>query len=554
VDGEIDFTKYDESELVDAFSRIDPRRAPINHARLKERLIERGYVIYEGDLGGPGSAVPSADKLQALIGSTNPFECKVIFSQSSGPFRWLEPAHNEIGFVDSGALRADGIHLELSGRRSGVPGFFGSLFQLHVQLNWGSIVDVELDDSVVHLVYSPPNVEVRSITLWLPDRSAAERLVTILPKERTATFRPQLKAHVEFERQLLAQSPQTPVTVGLVAINVLVFLAMALSGQTLTEWGSNFGPYTTSGEWWRLLTALFLHGGVLHLVFNMWALASFGPLAERLYGSVNYLILYLVAGVAGSLASLSWRPDVNGVGASGAILGILGALLAAQLRGGESFPGNIVRPLRNTTLVFLGWTLYAGFSSKGIDNAAHLGGVAAGFLLGLFAARPITGERLSSRNELRRVIQMMSLGATLLVGGFYFAQRASASMVGEGLYWRTSRWFFAGEHAANVRFNTALHLAKSDTQNQTALADTLEKDVLPFWRMAADRLSAVELRSDSPHLARLERLQDISDGRAHAYERFLEGLRKNDAEEIEEAVKELDQVDQLASKPPESQQ
>ncbi len=554
MDGEIDFTKYDESELVEAFTRIDPRRAPINHARLKERLIERGYILRDGDLGGPGSAIPSADKLEALIGTRDPFECKVIFSQPKGIFRWLEPAHNDFGLIDSGNLSADGVHLQLSGRRSGMRGFFGSLFQRHVQLNWRSIFDVESDENVVHLTYYPSDVGNRSITLWLPDRSAAERLATILPKARTATFRPQLRAHVDFERHLVAQSPQTPVTVGLVAINVLVFLTTALSRQSLIVWGSNFGPYTTGGEWWRLFTSLFLHAGVLHLFFNMWALASFGPLAERLYGSVNYLILYLIAGVAGSLASLSWRPEVNSVGASGAILGILGALLAAQLRGGESFPGNIVRPLRDTTLVFLGWTLYAGLSSKGIDNAAHLGGAAAGFLLGLFAARPITGEGSFSRNELRHLIQMLPLGALLLVGGVYFAQRASASMVGEGLYWQTLRWLSAGEHTANGRYDAALHLAKADARNQAALADTLQKDVLPFWRLAADRLSAVELRSDSPQLARLERLQDISDGRAHGYERLLEGLRKNDAEEIGEAFKELDQVDQLASKQPETQQ
>jgi hypothetical protein len=244
--------------------------APINHARLKKRLVERGYVLRDGDLGGPGSAVPSADKLQALIGSCDPFECKVIFSQPNGPFRWFEPAHNEFGLIDSGNLKADGIHLQLSGRRSGVPGFFGSLFQRHMELNWRSIFDVELDENVVHLAYHPSNVGNRSITLWLPNRSAAERLATILPRERTATFRPQLRAHVEFERHLLAQSPQTPVTVGLVAINVLVFLTTVLSGQTLIEWGSNFGPYTTGGEWWRLFTSLFLHAGVLHLLFNMW--------------------------------------------------------------------------------------------------------------------------------------------------------------------------------------------------------------------------------------------------------------------------------------------
>jgi rhomboid protease GluP len=99
-----------------------------------------------------------------------------------------------------------------------------------------------------------------------------------------------------------------------------------------------------------------------------------GPLAERLYGSLNYLLIHLISGVTGSLVSLSWHPELNSAGASGAILGILGALLAAQLRSGESFPSNVVRPLRNSTPVILGWTLYAGFTTKGIDNAAHLGG------------------------------------------------------------------------------------------------------------------------------------------------------------------------------------
>jgi membrane associated rhomboid family serine protease len=168
------------------------------------------------------------------------------------------------------------------------------------------------------------------ITLWLPDSAAAERLATVLPRARTPEFRPQLKGYVEFERSLIARSAHTPVTVALVAINALVFLATVLSGSRLIAAGSNLGPYTTDGEWWRLLTSLFLHLGVWHLLFNMWALASFGPLAERLYGSANYLLLYLVAGVTGSLVSISWQPEVNSVGASGAIFGILGSLLAAR--------------------------------------------------------------------------------------------------------------------------------------------------------------------------------------------------------------------------------
>jgi len=551
MDGEIDYAKYDESELVDMFSRTDPRWAPVNYARLKELLIERGYIVRNGGLG-PGSAVPSAEKLQSLIGSARPIECKVSFGRTAGLFRWFEPSHNDFDFADTGTLVADGIYLRLFGRRAGLPGLFGSLFERKVQLNWRGIVDVESDENVVHFAYHTADTSDRTITLWFPDRSAAERLATALPKERTAGFRPQLKVHADFGRNLIAQSPKTPVTVVLVAINALVFIAMGIGSAgwfnpnpvAQIAWGSNFGPYTTDGEWWRLFTSLFIHFGVVHLLFNMWALAIFGPLVERLFGSLNYLCIYLFSGVTGSLASLSWHPEVNAAGASGAILGILGALLAAQLRGGESFPSNIVRPLRNTTLVFLGWTMYAGFTSKGIDNAAHLGGLTAGFLIGLAAARPITGASSYSRSDLRRLIQMAPAGAVLLAGGFYFAQRASASMAGEGLYWRTVHWVAVGEPATNRKYNAALAAAKTD-KNFVALAKSLENDVLPFWRDASDRLSAIDLSPDSPDLTTLNLLQDMSDRRVHGYEIFADGLRKNDSEEIGNAIKELKHVDQM---------
>jgi rhomboid protease GluP len=106
-------------------------------------------------------------------------------------------------------------------------------------------------------------------------------------------------------------------------------------------WGSNFGPYTTEGEWWRLFTSLFIHFGIAHLLLNMFALTAFGPLVERLFGSVNFLFVYLLAGIAGSLASIAWNPGINSAGASGAIFGILGALMAVQLRAGATIPMDI---------------------------------------------------------------------------------------------------------------------------------------------------------------------------------------------------------------------
>jgi membrane associated rhomboid family serine protease len=445
VASETDYTKRDESELVELFGRMDPRWVPSDQARLKVLLIERGYIV-QGDGLGPGRAVPSPAKMQTLIGSNRPIEYSVAFDQSSGIFSSLERARNGLGFIGAGILKADGVCMWLSGRSAGL---LGSIFTRRVPLMWRRIVNVESDDNVLHFVYHDEASVDRAITLWLPDRAAAERLATILPKARTSDFSPQIKAHAEFERAVIAQSPHTPVTVALVATNTLVFLVTMLSGRSLTTWGANFGPFTTDGDWWRLLTSLFLHVSMVHLLFNMWALAAFGPLTERLYGSVDYLLIYLVAGVTGGLVSISWRPDVNSVGASGAIFGILGALLAAQWRIGETFPRDLVRPLRTSTLVFASYALLVGFMHTGVDNAAHVGGLAAGFILGVATARPISTEHRIRTSDIRRYAQAVSLTVAFGGIGVWCALRASDSLVGEGLYSHNMHWFRQGESLTN---------------------------------------------------------------------------------------------------------
>jgi hypothetical protein len=115
VAGEIDYSKHTEAELVEMFGRMDPRFAPVECARLGKLLTELGYVVTQGDTE-PGSAEPSAAKLQALIGSRRPFGCNVDFGKVTGPFSYLEPTHNELGFVGPGELQTDGVSVYLSGR------------------------------------------------------------------------------------------------------------------------------------------------------------------------------------------------------------------------------------------------------------------------------------------------------------------------------------------------------------------------------------------------------------------------------------------------------
>jgi rhomboid protease GluP len=547
VANEIDYTKHTEPELVEMFGRMDPRYAPAECARLGRYLTEHGFVVTDGGTG-PGSAEPSPEKLQALIGLPRPFECNVDFGNATRSLGQLGPAQNTFGFVGSGTLVTDGISVWLSGQvsRTGV--------QENAQLSCRQIANVESQGRLVRFGYDVTDVEDNSIVLSLPDISAVEKLVAILPKNRTHEFRSQIKADADFAGLLIAQSPKVPVTIALIAINTVVFIATLLAGaewlvpvgKMQIAWGSNFGPYTTDGEWWRLFTSLFIHFGIAHLVSNMLALALFGPLVERLYGSVNYLLIYLLAGIAGSLASISWHPDINSAGASGAIFGILGALLAAQLRAGDTFPMDILRPIRNTTLVFLGWAAYAGFKYKGIDFAAHLGGLTCGFIIGLAAARPITGEHSYSRSDLRRCFQTLPAAAVVLALGVWFAQRASASIVGEALFQRTAHWIGVREHIINGKFNVALSLDTQEKHNHTALIETLEKDVIPFWREAGDRLANIQLSNNSPSSPTLEILQDSADGRADAFQLLDDGLRHNDSKVIAKADADLKQVEHTA--------
>lgn len=154
------------------------------------------------------------------------------------------------------------------------------------------------------------------------------------------------------------------------------------SGQDLLTWGANNGTYVLDlGQHWRLLTHVLLHGGLMHLGFNMWALWSLGRHTELIYGSRRMVYIYIFAGIAGGIASTVFRPfPVTSVGASGAILGLMGALVcfAVGMRGAvdwRSFMGPVMI------------NLFYGFLIRGIDNYAHIGGfiggVLAAFLVGI---------------------------------------------------------------------------------------------------------------------------------------------------------------------------
>jgi rhomboid protease GluP len=177
--------------------------------------------------------------------------------------------------------------------------------------------------------------------------------------------------------------------------NIAVFLATALasgsainiSGEVNFHYGANFGPYTLSGEWWRLLTYMFLHGGAMHIFFNMWCLWDLGRLSESLYGRWTFAGIYLITGVSGGLASIAWNPRVLSVGASGAIFGLAGALIASFYLGEFSLPRVAISGTLRSLVIFAVFNLGFGQLFGGIDNACHIGGLVSGLALGALIAR-----------------------------------------------------------------------------------------------------------------------------------------------------------------------
>jgi membrane associated rhomboid family serine protease len=194
----------------------------------------------------------------------------------------------------------------------------------------------------------------------------------------------------------------------LVGINVAVFVLMTVTGvspispttELLLKWGANWGPLSLGTQPWRLLTSNYVHIGIIHLFFNMWCLFNLGALAQRVFDRWTYFLVYTASGIAGSLASLYWHPTVVGAGASGAIFGLAGALIAALYLGKLPFPKEAVRSTMKSLLLFAAYNLFFGLRT-GVDNAAHVGGLAGGLALGAFFSRNLTAPvevRVRCRN------------------------------------------------------------------------------------------------------------------------------------------------------------
>ncbi|HEU4413626.1 MAG TPA: rhomboid family intramembrane serine protease [Candidatus Angelobacter sp.] len=207
---------------------------------------------------------------------------------------------------------------------------------------------------------------------------------------------------------------RSPVTLALIAINVVAFILQQVPGLNVTFWGENIGPLTLSGEYWRLFTAGFLHANILHIGFNMWCLYSLGMLSERLFGKWQTFAIYMITGVGGALLSIAHSPNHGELGASGAIFGIVGAVIAGVKFGEFNISAGEKRAVVSSAVSFTVLNFALGFSGIGmfgsVDNFCHLGGLVSGLLIGL----PLGAFH---RKHLLQLATVVVTSAVLVVAG-----------------------------------------------------------------------------------------------------------------------------------------
>ena len=336
-----------------------------------------------------------------------------------------------------------------------------------------------------------------------------------------------------------AEPPKPWLTYTLIGLNVAVWLVMVGVGvdafepaaDQLLAWGGNLGVQTTHGQWWRLLTATFIHAGIMHLAFNMYFMWAIGRITEQVFRPAGYALLYFGSGLIASLVSVAWQPMVVSVGASGALFGVFGGFLGFTIRRRELLPPEFVRSVRRNALVLIGINLAISFMVPNIDIAAHIGGLLAGLGIGygvaMLAERPVQSREEGVALQ-RKVVAMMSVAvAVVLVAGILGVPRYDDVFA-------TFDRVIALNEKAFIAVNTA--------EGDEARARAIETVSLPAVESMQAELAGLE-RVPKDTRDKVDALKRYADLTHQAFEHELKGLRTNDPIELLEAKRLHEEAD-----------
>jgi rhomboid protease GluP len=382
------------------------------------------------------------------------------------------------------------------------------------------------------------------VVFWTVSRADAEAIWNLLPHEKTPEFVAEEKHHRRFSQAMSEIGGRAPVTPVLIALNAAMFIVMLLAGanfvrpdsELLIRLGSNYGPLTWGGEWWRLLSSTFLHAGIVHIALNMFALYQGGVWVERLYGSARFALLYLLSGLAGSVASVWWEPARNSVGASGAIFGVYGALLVFFALRRADFPASLVKSIGSSALLFCGYSLAVGAAHPSIDNTAHIGGLLGGIVSGLLLVRPFSADARKQPQPLRLLAAALAVLLPLAWLAGPLAQ-GDDPRLHEARFVEAVRAFAPRETELRAKMFQLLEVPADVRVDRLALADRLQDEVLEPWSTAIQPvLDVPAVPAGSRSSAFQPLFRDYLLAMRESMSRRIDALREGDAASSERAA------------------
>lgn len=335
-----------------------------------------------------------------------------------------------------------------------------------------------------------------------------------------------------FRKALRQRTPWAVVTPTIIGVNVLIFVQIlsapgaASDIQTLVAWGGNLAPRTTNGEWWRLATAMFVHAGVLQFLANIAGLLQLGKMVERLVGPATFAFVYLFSGVFASIASLSDAPLAMHVGASGAIFGIYGLLLAITTwgliqRNGLRIPLTAFQSLAVTANVFFLYTLATG----GLLSAANLTGFMFGLACGLVLVKDI-GVRKPAGREVG--VAMATAAAIMIAVALPFRGivdiRPDIAQV------------VAIEEQTSGPYKAAVDGFRKGRVEARALSDLINETIVPALHAAQARVESLDNVLEE-HQPLVSDAQEYLRSREASWKLRAEGLRQGSIRTLREADK-----------------
>jgi len=217
---------------------------------------------------------------------------------------------------------------------------------------------------------------------------------------------------------MISEFKKYRITYSIIILNLIVYIISSFFSQdiidmdiqTLVDMGALYGPFTVlKGEWWRLFTAMFLHAGMTHLLMNMFSLYLIGRGAEMYFDTKSYLSIYLFSGLLGGLVSLYIHPVSVGIGASGAIFGVFGALAGFFLAHRERIQEHTKAFMKDFAII-IGINLVIGFSIPSVDVSAHAGGLLVGFIGGFVLSK---NPKWILAYSIAMVLLMIAIGSYL---------------------------------------------------------------------------------------------------------------------------------------------